>query len=63
MEVRGMNPFYSAAVEHAENQINYLEELLNRQLTEDERENIHEFLAGLDEDIQFQFENKIGRLL
>lgn len=58
-----MNEYYEASVKHMTVQINYLEELINRTLTEEEREHIHEIFFNLDENLQNQFIAKVGPLL
>ena len=57
------NPFYEAAVNHMAVQINELETLINRKLTVDEKDNLHEFYLTLPVNIQVEFELKYGPLL
>lgn len=58
-----VNSFYEAAVNHMAVQINELETLINRKLTVDEKDNLHEFFLGLPTDIQEAFEDRVGRLV
>lgn len=57
------NPFYEAAVNHMSVQVNYLEELLGRKLTVDEKDNIYEFYSLLNPDVRSKFEASLGPLL
>ena len=58
-----MNEFYEASVERMHTQINYLQELIGRNLTDDELENLHEFFSNLDPSIQHQFVSQVGDLI
>lgn len=57
------NPFYQTAVDHMSTQINYLEELIGRELTSSEKENIHEFFHLLNPNLKSRFEDKLGPLV
>lgn len=57
------NPYYTAAVDKMKAQINYLEELLGRNLTPSEKDNIHSFFYSLNPAIQDKFEEVAGPLL
>ena len=57
------NEFYQAAVNQMTVQINYLEKLIGRSLTDDEKDNIHEFFSNLDLNTQSKFEAQVGSLL
>lgn len=57
------NPFYEAAVNHMANQLAYLEKLVGRPLTDEEKDNIHEFYQGLHPRSKEEFEDKFGPLL
>lgn len=57
------NEFHQAALEKMNTQLNYLQELLGRDLTLEERDNIHGFYETLDLNLQYEFESKLGRLL
>lgn len=57
------NPFYEAAVNHMAVQITELESLINRKLTVDEKDNLHEFYLNLPVEIQEKFEDRCGQLL
>ena len=58
-----MNVFYQATADHMTVQINYLQDLIGRQLTISEKENIHEFFSELDLNVQYAFESECGELL
>jgi hypothetical protein len=57
------NPFYEAAVDLMHNQLAYLEKLVGRPLTADEKDNIYEFYKGLHPRTKESFEEKFGLLL
>lgn len=57
------NAFYEAAVNHMANQLAYLEKLVGRPLTSDEKENIYEFYQGLHPRSKEEFEERFGPLL
>lgn len=61
--MEAINPFYEAAVNHMTVQVNYLEELIGRSLTVDEKDNLHEFYLTLPPNIQSEFESKMGYLV
>lgn len=58
-----INPYYEAAVNHMTVQLNYLEELIGRELTVDEKDNLHEFYLTLPPNIQAEFETHLDRLV
>lgn len=57
------NPFYEAAVNHMAVQITELESLINRKLTVEEKDNLHEFYFNLPADVREEFESRVGKLL
>jgi hypothetical protein len=57
------NPFYEAAVNHMAAQLAYLEKLVGRPLTEEEKENIHQFYQGLHPRSREAFEERYGAIL
>lgn len=57
------NPFYEASINHMANQLAYIEKLLGRPLTDDEKDNIHEVYDRLHPRSKEEFENKFGKLL
>lgn len=57
------NPFYEAASNHMANQLAYLEKAIGRPLTEEEKENIHEFYQSLHPRTKEDFEERFGQLL
>lgn len=63
MEVNVTNSFYESAVNHMVTQLNYLEKLIGRKLTPDEKDNLHEFYSSLDSNIKYKFESELGSLV
>lgn len=57
------NPFYEAAVNHMAAQLAYLEKLVGRPITEEEKENIYEFYQTLHIHTREEFEDKFGPVL
>lgn len=58
-----VNPFYESAVNHMAVQLRFLEELIGRELTIEEKENLHEFYSLLNPNLKSDFEAKLGPLL
>lgn len=57
------NPFYEACANHMANQLAYLEKAVGRPLTEEEKENIHEFYDKLHPRSKEAFEERFGSIL
>jgi len=57
------NPFYEAAVNHMAAQIAYLEKLVGRPITDEEKENMYEFYQGLHPRTRESFEEHYGSVL
>lgn len=58
-----LNPFHEAAINHMADQLAYLERLIKRPITDEEKDNIHEFFEELDSKVQDSFRDKFGDLL
>lgn len=64
MEVHsGINPYYEAAINHMQDQLNYLEKAIGRKMTAEEKDNIYEFFQTLHPRTREDFEDKFGPLL
>lgn len=59
----GINPYYQAATSLMEAQLAFLEDSIGRQLTSDEKDNIHEFYMTLHVRTREEFEDRFGSLL
>ena len=57
------NPFYEAAINHMANQLAYLEKLVGRPLTEEEKESPQEVFNRLHPRNKEEFLEKLGPLL
>ena len=57
------NPFYEAAANLMHNQLAYLEKAVGRPLTDEEKDNIHEFYSKLHQHTRDDFEDRFGLLL
>lgn len=57
------NPFYQASVDQMYLQINYLQELIGRELLDFELDNMHEFYSTLDPKLKDMFESRVGPLV
>jgi hypothetical protein len=58
-----INQFYEAAVNHMAIQLAYLEKAIGRSITDEEKENLGEFVRGLDRKTREDFEEKLGSIL
>ena len=57
------NPFYEAAINHMDAQLNYLEQTVGRSLTDEEKNNLGLFFEGLDRKVREDFQEKLGSIL
>ena len=57
------NPFYEAAINHMDAQLNYLEQAVGRSLTDEEKNNLGLFFEGLDRKVREDFQEKLGSIL
>ena len=57
------NPFYEAAVNHMADQLAYLEKLVGRPITDEEKDNMYEFYSSLHPRTKEAFEDHYGPIL
>lgn len=58
-----INPFYESAINHMHIQLAWLEKAVGRPLTDEEKDNLRQFVKSLHPSTQYEFEDKFGPVL